>query len=1000
MKSDELFSFLQPIAASEVVVDTNLTDNESRNELKRRAGSPPPFSASANDADIPSKVDGSASGPSYKRRRQSSTNLFVLDEVEIDSMREVTSDRGLQGPVEDGTRIELRHQVRHQVAVPSTYPYVPISQHVPPTKPARNFKFNLGPFQQVSVHAIQRNESVLVSAHMSAGKTVVAEYVIAQFLLNRQRVIYTSPIKALSNQKYRDSQVEFEDVGLMTGDITINPSASCLVVTTEILRSMLYRGSEIMREVAWVVFDEIHYMRDKERGVIWEETIILLPHTVRYAFLSATIPNAMQFAEWVCKLHDQPCHVVYTDFRPTPLQHYLFPSGGDEIHLVVNEKGEFREDNFNTAMGMIQQERGDDPANYESGTSRKANSRKGTEKKEPADIQKFLRTIMARHHDPVIVFAFSKRECEDLALTMSNVDFNDAGELESVAVVFANAIDVLSPDDRVLPQITNVLPLLRRGIGIHRGGLLPILKEVVELLFQDGLIKVLFATETFSIGLNMPAKTVIFTTGLDDRGVVVLMCDKKLEPPAAKEMIKGQADCLNSAFRLGYNMILNLMKMEGITMEYMLERSFYQFQNCARIPILERELWQEEDRKRMITIPDESLVAEYSEYRQQLDQLAADFKTVITDPAYSLPFLQPGRLVKVKQQEDDFGWGVIISCQKRRNRPAFNPDKLPANKQYIVDVLLACDDKLEVSKDRSALSAPNHVRPPPPGHCGVPLVVPVLLSTLYSISRLRVYLPKDPKSLQARESLYKSVQEIHRRFQDGIPLLDPVSDMGITNEKFKVLVKKIHVLENKLSDSKLHGDSRLPGLYALYTNKMSARSASANSERTYKPQETSCRWSRRMAPLQWRLHYVSPEQCAALLSCFVFAEKSSQVTKLRGDLARPLRAMQEIARRIARVSIESKLAIVEDEYVQSFKVELMDPVMQWCRGASFAHICKLTDQFEGNIIRVFRRLQELTRQMRQAARVIGNVELEEKFEEALEMLERPNSVIFCSSLYL
>ena len=205
----------------------------------------------------------------------------------------------------------------------------------------------------------------------------------------------------MSNQKYREMLAEFGDVGLMTGDVTINPSATCLVMTTEvrarlvvtqawpfivlahlqILRSMLYRGSEIMREVAWVIFDEIHWMRDFERGVVWEETIILLPHTVHHVFLSATIPNAMEFAEWVCKIHGQPCHVVYTDFRPTPLQHYLFPAGGEGIYLVVNEKGEFREDNFSKAMGMLQEKQGDDPSDPRAGKGRKGKSKKGGEAK-------------------------------------------------------------------------------------------------------------------------------------------------------------------------------------------------------------------------------------------------------------------------------------------------------------------------------------------------------------------------------------------------------------------------------------------------------------------------------------------------------------------------------------------------------------------------------------------------------------------------------------------
>lgn len=273
-----------------------------------------------------------------------------------------------------------------------------------------------------------------------------------------------------------------------------------------------------MREVAWVIFDEIHYMRDKERGVVWEETIILLPPKVHHVFLSATIPNAMEFAEWICKLHRQPCHVVYTDYRPTPLQHYLFPAGGDGIFLVVDEKGNFREDNFQKAMGSLQEGKGEDSAAPDAGRGRKGQTRKGGNKGKsqlfpfascagahvvfagPSDIYKIVKMIMLKKYNPVIVFAFSKRECESLALQMAKLEFNTEEEREVVANVFENAISVLADDDKALPQIEHILPLLKRGIGIHHGGLLPILKEVIEILFQEGLIKVLFATETFSIG--------------------------------------------------------------------------------------------------------------------------------------------------------------------------------------------------------------------------------------------------------------------------------------------------------------------------------------------------------------------------------------------------------------------------------------------------------------------------------------------------------------------
>lgn len=561
-------------------------------------------------------LDGEHQPEAKRQRREVEVEPVVTDSFETEQSREVAASAGLQAS-QEGTTVVLSHQVRHQVALPPDYNYVPISEHKAPETPARTWPFTLDPFQKVSISSIERGESVLVSAHTSAGKTVVAEYAIAQSLKNNQRVIYTSPIKALSNQKYREFAAEFGDVGLMTGDVTINPTATCLVMTTEILRSMLYRGSEIMREVAWVVFDEIHYMRDKARGVVWEETIILLPDKVRYVFLSATIPNAMQFAEWITKTHGQPCHVVYTDFRPTPLQHYFFPQGADGIHLVVDEKGVFREENFNKAMTTIADKHGDDPADAMAKRKGRGKDKKlnkgGT--KGPSDIYKIVKMIMVKNYNPVIVFSFSKNMCESYALQMSNLSFNEESEKAMVDKVFNNALEMLSEEDKQLPQIQNILPLLKRGIGIHHSGLLPILKETIEILFQEGLIKVLFATETFSIGLNMPAKTVVFTSvrkfdgvslrwvspsefvqmsgragrrGLDDRGMVIMMIDEKMEPAVAKEIVRGEQDKLNSAFYLGYNMILNLMRVEGISPEFMLERCFYQFQNTASVSGLER----------------------------------------------------------------------------------------------------------------------------------------------------------------------------------------------------------------------------------------------------------------------------------------------------------------------------------------------------------------------------------------------------------------------------
>lgn len=314
-----------------------------------------------------------------------------------------------------------------------------------PGTPAKSYAFQLDAFQQEAVNCLERRESVMVAAHTSAGKTVVAEYAIAMALRDKQRIIYTSPIKALSNQKYRDLQDEFNDVGLMTGDVTINPHASCMIMTTEILRSMLYRGSDVSREMAWVVFDEVHYMRDRDRGVVWEEVMILLPDSVRLVFLSATIPNAREFAEWICRIKHQPCHVIYTDKRPVPLQHYLFPAGGDGVYMVVDEKGQFREDNFHKALTALQ-----NAADSTNVDTKKMLKRKG--KANLGDLEKIVRMCSDRGYLPLIVFSFSRKECEANAVALKKMDVTDDDEKRLIDEVFNNAIMTLGDEDRELPQ--------------------------------------------------------------------------------------------------------------------------------------------------------------------------------------------------------------------------------------------------------------------------------------------------------------------------------------------------------------------------------------------------------------------------------------------------------------------------------------------------------------------------------------------------------------------
>ena len=876
-------------------------------------------------------------------------------------------------------------------------------------------------------------------------------------LRDKQRVIYTSPIKALSNQKYRELQEEFEDVGLMTGDVTINPSASCIVMTTEILRSMLYRGSEMMREVAWVIFDEIHYLRDKERGVVWEETIILLPDKVHYVFLSATIPNAKEFADWIAKLHSQPCNVVYTNYRPTPLQHYIFPAGGSGLHLVVDENGRFRDDNFQNALKSLV------ATNPSKQSKKKKNSGNGGSGGGASDCFKIVKMIMDRNYQPVIIFAFSKKECESLALQMSKLDFNTEDEKELVEGVFIKAIDSLSDDDKKLPQVESILPLLKRGIGIHHSGLLPILKEVIEILFQEGLVKALFATETFAMGLNMPAKTVVFTNvrkfdgkdfrwlspgeyiqmsgragrrGLDDRGIVILMVDEEMEPHVAKNMLKGASDSLTSSFHLGYNMLLNLMRVEGVDPETLIKQSFHQFQSDKELPEYEKRLKELQSEYNSIEILDEEIVRDYYNVRIQLEKLRNLMRETINHPGNSLSFIQPGRLVRITDGNIKWGWGVIVNFHKKKtnnnnNNSSDTDNNTNEASNYIVDVLLNCDNS---SNDKNN----NNQQPIPaiPGSKGIIKVVPVLLSLFDGMSTIRVYVPQDLRTSESRNAVGKTLREVLRRYPDGLPFLDPVEDMLIEDPDFKKLIRRIESLEDKLLTRKEFKREDIIELCSEYEKKLEIESEIKEIKKNIRDVDQVIMKDelRGMKKTLRRLGFTNKEnvvqtkgrvaceinasdellltemmfngvyseltvpQILALLSCFVFQEKSTDNLELTEELEIPLRRIQDNARRVATIQKECKLNIDIDDYVQKFQPHMMELVYAWSEGAKFIEICKMTNIFEGSVIRCMRRLEELLRQLQSAAKAIGNTELEDKFAEAIVKIKR--DIVFAVSLYL
>lgn len=523
---------------------------------------------------------------------------------------------------------------------------------------AKEWSFELDTFQKEAVYHLENGDSVFVAAHTSAGKTVVAEYAIALAAKHMTKAIYTSPIKALSNQKFRDFQDTFEDVGILTGDVQIRPEASCLIMTTEILRSMLYRGADLIRDVEYVIFDEVHYVNDLERGVVWEEVIIMLPEYVTVIMLSATVPNTFEFASWVGRTKKKDIYVISTPKRPVPLQHYLWSN--KQMHMIVDAEKKFKEQGWKDANDVLSgKDKIKTPAANEKDSNRggaagRGQPQRGGQQRGGQQQQRGRGAPAQRGHGniartgrgggrtsaaqdrtlwvhlvqhlkkeellPCCIFVFSKKRCEENADSLGNQDFCNASEKSAIHMTLEKSLARLRAEDRKLPQITRLRELLSRGIAVHHGGLLPIVKEVVEILFAKTLVKVLFATETFAMGLNLPTRTVVFSgyrkhdgrsfrdllageytqmagragrRGLDKVGTVIIVAPGAEEaPPAAtlREMILGNPTKLRSQFRLTYNMILNLLRVEALKIEEMIKRSFSENATQALLPEQEKKM--------------------------------------------------------------------------------------------------------------------------------------------------------------------------------------------------------------------------------------------------------------------------------------------------------------------------------------------------------------------------------------------------------------------------
>ncbi len=540
------------------------------------------------------------------------------------------------------------------------------------------YEFEFDDFQIAACGALGTGSGVLVAAPTGSGKTVIGEYAVHLALAQGRKCFYTTPIKALSNQKYADLVRRYDSrtVGLLTGDNSINGDAPVVVMTTEVLRNMLYTGSAALSGLGYVVLDEVHYLADRSRGAVWEEVIIHLPESVRVVALSATVSNAEEFGEWLDQVRGGTA-VIVDEQRPVPLwQHVL---AGHRLYDLFTDDEHTR---VNPELLRV--------AQRDTWIERKAPARPGRGGRRPRRFPPVYRPDVISRLDasgllPAITFIFSRAGC-DAAVEQclaAGLRLTTPEEAQVIQQAAERRTADIPPEDLTVLGYGEWLDGLRRGIAAHHAGMLPAFKEVVEELFAAGLVRAVFATETLALGINMPARTVVIEKldkwngethanltageytqltgragrrGIDVEGHAVVLWQPGMDPGAVAGLASTRTYPLNSSFRPSYNMAVNLTGWAGrARASTLLESSFAQFQADRGVVGLTRQVRRNHQAMADLLASmtcDKGDFAEYAELRRSLseregDQSRARASSRRAEAARSLSLLRPGDIIRV-----------------------------------------------------------------------------------------------------------------------------------------------------------------------------------------------------------------------------------------------------------------------------------------------------------------------------------------------------------------
>ncbi len=853
----------------------------------------------------------------------------------------------------------------------------------PELDPSSIFPFELDEFQLDAIASLNAGRSVVVCAPTGSGKTLVGEYAIYRALARGKRVFYTTPLKALSNQKLRDfrEQFGFEQVGLLTGDASINRDAPILVMTTEIFRNMLY-GTPIgqvgisLVDVEAVVLDECHYMNDRQRGTVWEESIIYCPREIQLAALSATVANSAQLTDWLNQVHG-PTDLIYSDYRPVPLEfHFGYPKG---VFPLLNE------DKTHINPRLLKRSRRKD-----------SDKGKGNRRPEAPNINFILSILQERDMLPAIYFIFSRRGCDKAVAEVGDMWLVNQEEAQQLR----RQIDEFLTRNPDAGRSGHIAPLYR-GIAAHHAGILPAWKVLVEELFQQGLIKVVFATETLAAGINMPARTTVISSiskrtdtghrmltaseflqmagragrrGMDEVGHVVTLQTPFEGAEHAAALAVKKPDPLVSHFTPSYGMVLNLLQIHTLEeARELVERSFGQYlanlhlrPRQEHIAELQAELAQIQEQ---IAAVEDNELANYEKLRQRLKVEQKLLKTLQEQAQEArheelvmmLTFAVSGTLLGLKGKNITVSSPVTAVLVGKTQGSGHSPYLVCLgrdNRWYVATTA----DVVDLYAELPRLDVPASLLPP----AEMPLKPGQSRRGNEEAGAIAQQIPEPEESIRMPPEVTEQLRRV-AALQEQLES-HPLHQAGNAASIFKRKARAVE-LEEQIQELQAQVEQQSQRHWEEFLNLLQILQYFECLDNLVPTQLGQIAASIRGENELWlglalasgELNNLDPHYLAAAAAALVI-ETPRPDSKVRFDVS------NEVAETLAKLrGIRRKMFQMQRRYNVAFPIwlefELIALVEQWALGMDWVELCDNTSLDEGDVVRILRRTLDLLSQI-------------------------------------